>query len=124
MPGTNRSPVKRSVQTASGRISYAEEGKGPVALFVHGVLLNSHLWRYQLGHLSDIRRCIAVDLPAHGDTEISAFRIFVTPAERLRRATDTLGESAYLSSSIAASSSAAPKPAPAVARAASPQGVA
>lgn len=60
-----------SVQTASGRISYTEQGTGPVALFVHGVLLNGYLWRHQLEALSDIRRCIAVDLLAHGDTEIT-----------------------------------------------------
>jgi pimeloyl-ACP methyl ester carboxylesterase len=65
-------PVHRAVQTGSGRISYTEQGSGPVALFVHGVLLNGHLWRHQLSELSDIRRCIAVDLLAHGDTEISA----------------------------------------------------
>src|SRR5438105_7845774 len=59
-----------SIQTSSGRISYIEAGSGPVALFVHGVLLNKHLWRRQLAGLSDIRRCIAVDLLAHGDTEI------------------------------------------------------
>lgn len=65
------SATKRSVQTPSGRIAYTEQGTGPVALFVHGVLLNGHLWRHQLRHLSDIRRCIAVDLLAHGDTEIA-----------------------------------------------------
>ena len=59
-----------SVETLSGRISYASAGSGPVALFVHGVVLNKHLWRHQLTELSDIRRCIAVDLLAHGDTEI------------------------------------------------------
>src|SRR5712675_1500537 len=59
------SPVHRSVQTASGRISYTEQGSGPVALFVHGVLLNGYLWRHQLADLSDIRRCIVVDLLAH-----------------------------------------------------------
>jgi pimeloyl-ACP methyl ester carboxylesterase len=69
--GNKTSPTRRSVQTASGRISYTEQGEGPVALFVHGVLLNGHLWRHQLAHLSDIRRCIAVDLLAHGDTEIA-----------------------------------------------------
>jgi pimeloyl-ACP methyl ester carboxylesterase len=63
--------VHRSVRTASGRISYTEQGTGPVALFVHGVLLNGYLWRHQLGDLSDIRRCIALDLLAHGDTEIA-----------------------------------------------------
>jgi pimeloyl-ACP methyl ester carboxylesterase len=65
------SATRHSVQTASGRISYMEQGAGPVALFVHGVLLNGHLWRHQLADLSDIRRAIAVDLLTHGDTEIA-----------------------------------------------------
>jgi len=60
-----------SVETPSGRISYASAGSGPAALFVHGVVLNKHLWRHQLAGLSDVRRCIAVDLLAHGDTEIA-----------------------------------------------------
>jgi pimeloyl-ACP methyl ester carboxylesterase len=62
--------ITRRVETRSGRISYAEAGSGQVALFVHGVLLSKHLWRHQLEGLADIRRCIAVDLLAHGDTEI------------------------------------------------------
>src|ERR1700722_10235833 len=61
----------QTVQTPSGRLAYAEVGSGPVALVVHGVLLNKHLWRHQLAELSDIRRCIAVDLLAHGDSEIA-----------------------------------------------------
>jgi pimeloyl-ACP methyl ester carboxylesterase len=61
----------RSIDTPSGRISYAEAGSGPVALFVHGVLLNKHLWRHQMADLADIRRVIALDLLAHGDTEIA-----------------------------------------------------
>src|SRR5882672_4091691 len=71
MTNTRPTPVTRTVETPSGTISYAESGAGPVALFVHGVLLNKHLWRHQLAELSDIRRCIAVDLLAHGDTEIA-----------------------------------------------------
>jgi pimeloyl-ACP methyl ester carboxylesterase len=71
MDGKKSSPVQHTVQTASGRISYTEQGSGSVALFVHGVLLNGYLWRHQLADLSDIRRCIAVDLLAHGDTEIA-----------------------------------------------------
>ena len=76
MRDNNSATTPRSVQTASGRISYAEQGTGPVALFVHGVLLNGHLWRHQLAHLSDIRRCIALDLLAHGGTEITPIRMF------------------------------------------------
>src|ERR1700723_2076028 len=71
MNAKKSSPIHRSVQTPSGRISYTEQGTGSVALFVHGVLLNGYLWRHQLADLSDIRRCIAVDLLAHGDTEIA-----------------------------------------------------
>jgi pimeloyl-ACP methyl ester carboxylesterase len=69
MQGKKSLPTRHSVQTASGRISYMEQGTGSVALFVHGVLLNGYLWRQQLADLSDMRRCIAVDLLAHGDTE-------------------------------------------------------
>ena len=82
----------RSIETPSGRISYAEAGSGPVALFVHGVLLNKHLWRRQLAGLSDIRRCIAVDLLAHGDTEIEPNQdVSVTAnANMLREVLDAL----------------------------------
>lgn len=82
----------RSIETPSGRISYAEAGSGPVALFVHGVVLNNHLWRHQLSGLSDIRRCIAVDLLAHGDTEIEPNQdVSVTAnANMLREVLDAL----------------------------------
>ena len=64
--------ARRSVDTPSGRISYVEKGTGPAALFVHGVLLNGYFWRHQLAELGDVRRCIAVDLLAHGHTEAVA----------------------------------------------------
>jgi pimeloyl-ACP methyl ester carboxylesterase len=85
-------PPRRSVETPSGRISYLEQGTGPAALFVHGVLLNGHLWRHQLAELSDIRRCVAVDLLAHGDTEIAPGQdLSVTAnAEMIRQFLDAL----------------------------------
>jgi pimeloyl-ACP methyl ester carboxylesterase len=61
----------KHVQTRFGDIAYTESGGGPVALFVHGVLLNSYLWRRAVDGVSDLRRCIAVDLMAHGATRIS-----------------------------------------------------
>src|SRR5258708_33456461 len=72
MTGKEYFAGQRKVATPSGSISYVEHGSGPVALFVHGVLLNGYLWRHQLAQLGDLRRCIAVDLLAHGDTEICA----------------------------------------------------
>lgn len=55
--------------TGFGQVSYLESGEGPPALFVHGVFLNADLWRHQLEELGDVRRCLAVDLLAHGGTE-------------------------------------------------------
>jgi pimeloyl-ACP methyl ester carboxylesterase len=72
MSGVDFFANRRKVATPSGNISYVEHGSGPVALFVHGVLLNGYLWRHQLAQLGGLRRCIAVDLLAHGATEISA----------------------------------------------------
>jgi len=63
---------QRKTTTPSGTISYVERGSGPVALLVHGVLLNGYVWRHQLAHLADLRRCIAVDLLGHGDTTTTA----------------------------------------------------
>src|ERR1700727_2849136 len=80
------------VETPSGRISYASAGSGPVALFVHGVVLNKHLWRHQLAGLSELRRCVAVDLLAHGDTEIAPDQnvSFTANARMLKEVLDAL----------------------------------
>ena len=68
---TKSNGASRHIETPSGEIAYREAGAGPVALFVHGALLNSHVWRHQLAELSDIRHCIVLDLLAHGGTEIA-----------------------------------------------------
>jgi pimeloyl-ACP methyl ester carboxylesterase len=64
---TSSRPLDRHrIATPFGDIAYAEAGSGPIALFIHGVFLNADLWWRQLTALGDIRRCIAVDLLAHG----------------------------------------------------------
>ncbi|MGH2808828.1 MAG: alpha/beta fold hydrolase, partial [Actinomycetota bacterium] len=60
--------AKRTVRLPQGDVAYAEFGEGPAALFVHGVFLNGLLWRKAIDGLRSERRCIAIDLPAHGDT--------------------------------------------------------
>jgi pimeloyl-ACP methyl ester carboxylesterase len=57
--------------TQVGDIAYVDRGDGPVALFVHGVFLNNHLWRHVIDRVADMRRCIAIDLLAHGATRTS-----------------------------------------------------
>ena len=54
--------------TPLGDIAYTERGRGPAALFVHGVFLNGDLWRHVIDRVADTRRCIAVDLLGHGAT--------------------------------------------------------
>jgi pimeloyl-ACP methyl ester carboxylesterase len=63
---------RQFVDIPAGRIAYVESGSGPVALFLHGRLLNGYFWRHQLQDLNDIRRCIALDLMAHGATSCRA----------------------------------------------------
>ena len=62
---------RRIVQTSFGKIAYTEYGEGSPALFLHGLALNSYFWTGQLTGLSAARRCIAIDLMAHGHSEIS-----------------------------------------------------
>ena len=62
--------AKRSIQTRSGRISFMEKGAGPVALFVHGIVLNPQLVIDELTALSDLRHVISVELLGEGDTDI------------------------------------------------------
>lgn len=57
---------RHSLSTPTADVSYVEAGAGPPALFVHELAANAYVWHNQIGHLSDIRRCIALDLPLHG----------------------------------------------------------
>ena len=57
-----------SVTTRSGEISYIDVGSGPVALFVHGIGTNAHLWRNLVDLVAADRRCVALDLPLHGQS--------------------------------------------------------
>jgi pimeloyl-ACP methyl ester carboxylesterase len=63
---------RHTAATRSGEISYIDLGAGPVALFVHGIATNAYLWRHVMDALSGQRRCIAVDLPLHGQSPVTA----------------------------------------------------
>lgn len=84
---------RRFAETPSGRISYLQTGDtGPVALFVHGVIVNAYLWRHQLAAFAGLRRCIAVDLMGHGHTTIAPEQpvSFEAQADMLRQFIDAL----------------------------------
>jgi pimeloyl-ACP methyl ester carboxylesterase len=67
---------RHTVTTPSGEISYLDVGTGPTALFVHGIASNAYLWRHVISALTTQRptqrRCIALDLPLHGRSPVTA----------------------------------------------------
>lgn len=71
---------RSSVSTPSGELSYLDVGRGPVALFVHGVGMNAHLWRHVIAAFAAERRCVALDLPLHGRSPVRDDQDFSLPA--------------------------------------------
>ena len=68
------------VATGSGPASYIDTGgPGRVVLFVHGLGTSSYLWRHVIDQLDGQRRCVAVDLPLHGQTPAAADQDFSLP---------------------------------------------
>jgi pimeloyl-ACP methyl ester carboxylesterase len=67
-------PKYITIKTPSLQIAVHDTGSGhsetaaakPVLFFVHGLGLNSLLWKYAVQHLMSDFRCIAIDLPGHG----------------------------------------------------------
>jgi pimeloyl-ACP methyl ester carboxylesterase len=69
--GTGTTVLPRTtIGLGGGDVAYVDHGDpaDPVALFLHGVLVNADLWRNVIWDVADVRRCIAPDLPAHGAT--------------------------------------------------------
>jgi pimeloyl-ACP methyl ester carboxylesterase len=68
------------IRTRSGSVSYIDTGgPGRAVLFVHGLGTSSYLWRHVIGQLDGQRRCVAVDLPLHGQTPAAAGQDFSLP---------------------------------------------
>ena len=60
---------RAQIDTRSGSASYIDSGgPGRPALFVHGLATSSYLWRNVIADLDQQRRCVAIDLPLHGQT--------------------------------------------------------
>jgi pimeloyl-ACP methyl ester carboxylesterase len=85
---------RSQARTRSGPVSYIDTGgPGRLALFVHGLGTSSYLWRHVIEQLDGQRRCVAVDLPLHGQTPAAADQDFSLPglAGFIADFCDTLG---------------------------------
>lgn len=60
--------VYHEVSLSQGTVRYREQGNGPTLVFIHGLFVNSALWRDVFSHLSQQFRCIAPDLPLGAHT--------------------------------------------------------
>ena len=60
---TARSWTEGTLELDEGPVRYREAGQGTPLLFVHGALVNSHLWDQTAELLTDRFRCILPDLP-------------------------------------------------------------
>jgi pimeloyl-ACP methyl ester carboxylesterase len=91
MQPTDLEAHRHTVSTDVGDLSYLDIGTGPVALFVHGIATNALLWRNVIGGLTTQRRCIAIDLPLHGQSPVTADLSLAGLASALASFCDALG---------------------------------
>src|SRR5262245_53642469 len=80
--------VLRASQTP---IAFADQGTGPVVVFLHAFPLDSTMWRAQVGILADRFRVIAPDLPGFGGSAVSAGLTIDSIADVVAELLDHLG---------------------------------
>ncbi|OUU75996.1 MAG: haloalkane dehalogenase [Methylococcaceae bacterium TMED69] len=66
---SNWRSLKKSVNVSGLKISYVEMGVGRPIIFQHGNPTSSFLWRKIMPKISQLGRCIAIDLVGMGDSD-------------------------------------------------------
>jgi pimeloyl-ACP methyl ester carboxylesterase len=56
-------------QPGTTGLAYDLQGTGPPLVFIHGLTFDRTSWQPITGRLADGYRCIAIDLPGHGDSD-------------------------------------------------------
>ena len=65
----NKTVESQFVKVGDINIHYLSAGVGEPILFIHGFPTSSYLWSKIIEHTSTHYRVIAIDLPAHGQTQ-------------------------------------------------------
>jgi pimeloyl-ACP methyl ester carboxylesterase len=63
--------LRNTIATPFGEVAYVDVGKGPAAVFVHGLFLSGYMWHRSIDAVKGERRCIAYNLPAHGGSRVA-----------------------------------------------------
>ena len=78
------------------KLAYKDIGKGKTVVFIHSYLWDKDMWLPQLNLLKDSFRCIAIDLPGHGDSEKNSNIIDLKNlAEIIKNTLDNLNVDSY-----------------------------
>lgn len=68
---TNTFDVRTAILPSGLELAYIENGTGePVLFFLHSLGGHSAFWEAQITALSAARRCVAPDLPGHGNSDV------------------------------------------------------
>lgn len=68
----------------------------PTIVFLHGGVINRHMWQSVIDNLADDYQCVAIDLPGHGDLSDESFTM-VRAVEVTMQAIESVGvDSAFL----------------------------
>ena len=65
----------RTIEVSGVRFRVADEGTGPVILFVHGFPLDHTMWSFQIEEFSKTNRVIAPDLRGFGGTDGALYAV-------------------------------------------------
>lgn len=69
-PTSTTAPITESFcETAAGRLHYVEQGDGPPLLLLHSNGCSQHEFDAVMDGLAQHHRCIAWDMPGHGDSD-------------------------------------------------------
>jgi pimeloyl-ACP methyl ester carboxylesterase len=63
--------LRKTIATPFGEFAYLDVGEGPPAVFVHGLFMSAFMWHRSIDAVTEERRCIAYNLPAHGGSEVA-----------------------------------------------------
>lgn len=63
---------RRVIETAHGRVSWEESGRGPVLVMLHSLLTDRRAFDPVLERLADRNRVVLVDLPGFGESSLAA----------------------------------------------------
>lgn len=79
----------RASTNADLRLAYDVTGSGPPIVLLHGMTFSRRTWNPIVERLASAFRCVAIDLPGHGETTVQPGPM-VDVADRLHRLLNTL----------------------------------